>query len=179
MTPFVVFSLPRSRSFWLSKLLGCRHDPSRFFAHDADIQSFFAGERGAVDTAMALIALKVQTLVPTLRMVTIRRPVEECFNSVLRLPVKIVDADRLRLRLYEIDLALDLAEHMGARSFLAEELDDFEACAELYRHCRGEPLHPSRWKLFASKNLQTDFVASLNDCASNRDGLSRVYGGMP
>ena len=55
MIPFVVLTLPRSRSFWLSKFLDCPHDPSRHFRDPADVVAYFNDGASSVDTGLGMI----------------------------------------------------------------------------------------------------------------------------
>lgn len=176
MRPYLVLSLPRSRSFWLSRLLGCAHDPSRFFKTAADIGGYFQTHDGAVDTGMALIMGKTLKVVPNLRVITIRRSVDDCLKSILNLPFIISDYDKLCDRLVAIDECLDELESWGANSIQFDDLNDYTICDDLVSRCTGLGLNRVQFDDMRAVNLQADLGAVLNDLAKNHEGMQCVYG---
>lgn len=88
--PFIVFSLPRSRSAWLAHWLhDAKHHP---VGHDISIEcdrpaqfveSYANGMRGTIETGAVEYYKKILDAVPELKVVLVRRPLEEVHNSLM------------------------------------------------------------------------------------------------
>src|SRR4029079_9933596 len=94
-SPFVIFSMPRSRSFWLSRFLSygpwqCGHDEARHCRSLDDVTSWLSQPfTGTVETAAA----PFWRLLPEGgRVVTLRRPVDDVLGSTRRTGMEFDDA---------------------------------------------------------------------------------------
>lgn len=82
--PFLVLSLPRSRSAWLSVLLGCAHDPIAEYRSPKETLDEIAKGRSAIDTALASWPDEVLAHRHRIRMAFLLRPQTECWESFRR-----------------------------------------------------------------------------------------------
>lgn len=172
--PFLVLSLPRSRSFWLSKLLsfegrGCDHDPSRFWTNAFDAVRYFAFPlAGAADTGLICVWHSLRPLLPRdLAVVVVHRPVPEVVESLRRLgaPHSPRGLDEMARRLRDVD-----GLHVKA-----EQLDTYDTCAEVFRHCLGSTLPEDRWRTYSRLNLQCDRMDYELSIAANAAGIKSFY----
>lgn len=171
MTPFVVLSMPRSRSFWLSRFLSSPerpvgHDISRWFVSHAEIREFFASPgAGAVDTALGMIWDRLH--IQGVNTVILHRDPDEVARSLaaIGMPVGITYAYASKLR--------------AMRGFHVEQADlDCQDGAEMvYRYCTGRKMPKGRWRKFIGRNLQRDVEAMRRDVMANLAGIKTVFGG--
>lgn len=164
MTPFVVLALPRSRTYWLSHYLNygpwqCGHDEIAHVRSLDDVRSWFAQPcTGTCETAAA----PFWRLLPAgVRVVTVRRPVDEVLGSLERTGVAF-DRELMRRVLGMHDRKLDQVEHrLGARRFEFAELAEERTCASLFEHCLGIGHDHDWWQRLAAINLQRNFYHML------------------
>lgn len=165
-TAFVVFSLPRSRTTWLSRFLTygdwhCGHDELRHMRQLEDVRSWLAQPNtGTVETAAAPFWRLALHLVPDLRIVTIRRDPDEAAASAVRAGLG-KDLRAMAIHFRQMDHKLGQIERRtGCRSFQYEDLKRHEVCADLFMHLL--PYCPSyaRWAALDQENIQTS-VAPL------------------
>lgn len=163
--PFVIYSLPRSRSFWLSRYLNyggwtCGHDEARYIRGLDDVKSWLAQPCvGTVETA----ASPFWRLLPaTAKVVVIRRPIAEVVASLSRTGLSF-DAERLDQRLRYLDHKLDQIEKRtpGVLSVKFADLADEATCAKVFEHCLPFKHESERWARLSAMNLQTDLPALL------------------
>lgn len=157
MTPFVVFALPRSRTTWLSVFLAygewqCGHDELRHLRSLADVASWFAQPHtGTVETAAAPFW---RLLPPDVRVVTVRRPIDQVLDSLAR--VVAVDRVATLQQLQRLDRKLDQIEwRLNARRWAYDELVSESACAELFTYCTDLPHDPAWYQYMAPANVQS------------------------
>src|SRR5215469_4135466 len=87
--PFVIFALPRSRTFWASRYLSyggwhCGHDEAAHLRSEADVRSWLAQPAtGTVETAAAPFWRLLRHYRPDARVAVIRRPVDEVLASCM------------------------------------------------------------------------------------------------
>jgi hypothetical protein len=179
-----VFSLPRSRSFWLSRFLShngwtCGHDEIRHLRSLGDARAWLARPRtGTAETAAAPFWRLLRRLAPDARVVVVRRDPAAVFASLLRLPVAF-DAAVMVRQLRRLDAALDevSAHWPGALSVSFEDLRCEAACAAVYEHCLGQPHDPAWWAALAGQNLQADVVSVLREVLANQRLMARLRRG--
>jgi GNAT superfamily N-acetyltransferase len=153
---FIVYGLPRSRTFWLSQFLSyrewtCGHDESRHVRSLADVDCWFSQPAtGTVETAAApywrLIHWKRD--LPT---VVVRRPVEEVMASLRRLGMEPSEA---YLRKLEAKLTQISARVPGALTVAYADLAREDVCAKVFEHCLPYKHDPEWWRFVAPLNLQ-------------------------
>lgn len=179
--PFLVLSLPRSRSFWLSQLLGVPHDPSIGFRNNDDLRAFLTRPNcGACDTGMIGILPKILGIVPDINLVTVRRPVADVYRSTMNLPIIMPQPEVLLQVFATLDVMLDMAEYgHGARRFEFDDLDERDVCDEMHQICWGNPVPDKTWARLNGTRLVVDPVAEMARVEANRDGIARVYGDGP
>lgn len=167
---FLILALPRSRTFWLSHLLSCAHDPSAAFESKADIGPFFASA-SAVDTGLTMIWREVANRAPELRICTVRRPLKDVVESVkayagLDIPeaLRVLDS-----RLNEVEA------YLQCPSFSYASLDRLEGCAALYEYCLGTPMPPTLYLSLRPRNLQIPAATALTTLSSRASALQKVF----
>src|SRR6185437_13562353 len=115
MNGFVIFALPRSRTNWLSQFLSygdwhCGHDQLRYMRSLDDVKNWLALENtGSCETVAAPFWRLLVKYTPDIRAVTIRRPIEEVTESLIRLGVP-TPPDEIRKSLANLDHKLDQIE---------------------------------------------------------------------
>lgn len=163
--PFVVFSLPRSRSAWLSKFLSygpfhCAHDELRHCRSLADVESWLAQPcTGTCETAASPFW---RLLKPGVRVVTVTRPVDEVLASLRRGGLVFEDAVmRPVLRHHEAKLRQIAARLPDVLTVTFEALRDEATCARVFEHCLGLPHDSAWWQRWAGENVQRNMQEFL------------------
>ncbi len=142
MPPFAVFSLPRSRSAWLSRFLtygewSCGHEEIRNLRSIDDIKLWFSQPNtGTVETAGAPWWRTMLKFAPDTKVVVVRRPVEEVFDSLMALPGVTFDPAVLMPLLYKLDCKLNQIEARipNELSVRFADLADEAVCARVFEH---------------------------------------------
>jgi hypothetical protein len=171
--PFIVHALPRSRTFWLSRLLThrgwtCGHDEARHVRSLEDVKSWLSMPLvGSVETAAAPWWRLVQQVRPDIRTVVVRRPVEDVILSLLRTGVAF-DAPKLRAAMIKLDRKLDQIEARvpGCLSVTFDALAHEATCARIYEHCLQMPSDPAWIASMSPINLQVNLPAAVQYCAA-------------
>lgn len=161
--PFFVLGLPRSRTFWLSRLLtyrdwSCGHEELRHIRSFEDAKSWLSQPcTGSAETALA----PFWRLIPKdARLVIVRRPVAEVKDSLLRLSMPEgagFDPIALDGLLKQTDAKLD---QIAARwpSFKLNvnfhDLGNEAVCKEIFEWCLPYQFDADWWRAFSKVNLQ-------------------------
>jgi len=178
--PFVVFALPRSRTFWTSRFLSyggwhCGHEECLHLRSLADVRSWLAQPlTGTVETAAAPFWRLLLRLRPDTRIALIRRPVAEVTESLLaQLPF---DPPALMTQMRRLDAKLDQIEQRctSALSISYAELATEAGCAELFEHCLPFQHDPLWWQRLAGVHLQIDLAAMLRYCQAHAPQLLKM-----
>lgn len=176
---YLVLGLPRSRTFWLSRLLQCEHD---LLGRCSDVDEFWrtlAGG-GAVDTTA--VALAHEAARRGVRMAVVWRPLGEVLESLTALDLPGWDparAETLFTAFEEALLGLDVP------TFMWSDLSNESVARELWRVVRpGEAFPEGRYNAIVDRNLQTDVRAQIR--GANRalvDDMAqrvlRMHGDVP
>jgi hypothetical protein len=170
VTPFVVLSLPRSRSFWVSRFLSyggrrVAHDPSRFFTGPDDIAKYFRDPAaGAVDTALGL----VWSGIPGVKVATIWRPVYEVESRLRALgrPQREQAIQRLDDKLSAIPAARFEFHSLGVEA----------EARRLFQYCLEQPFDRDWWLKFRGVTLECDRAEYEADVVRNIAGIQATYG---
>ncbi len=138
--PFLVFSLPRSRSAWLSNLLTydgafCGHElMAEFPTPEALSQALTSSEMvffGNADTSQSLHFERLVELMPEAKMVAIMRPVEEVMASVEKLGLP---CSRERMQPF-VEAMERVADAPDVLTVNYGDLSDEGVCESIVRHC--------------------------------------------
>lgn len=182
MRNFVVFSLPRSRTAWLSVFLShgewiCGHDEIRHLRQLEDARSWLAQPMtGTVETAAAPFWRLVQHMRPDLRLVTIRRDPDEVAESAVRCGLA-SDLDMTVKVMRRLDRKLGQIERRtGARSFRFEDLKREDVCADLFEHLLPYKHDSARWAELDRTNLQINTSGLTRYVAAYRPQIERLSG---
>jgi len=181
--PFLISALPRSRTAWLAAFLStggwtCHHQVAVRMRSIPDMVRFFQQPcTGAAETAVSLGWMLFRYYLPELRTVVIRRPVEECVASMLRVDVAAVavyNEGVLRHGLTREAAALDaLAEQPDVLAVDYADLAREDACAAVFEHCLPFPFPRARWLEMRERNIQADVKGLLRYYQANRVALDR------
>lgn len=158
--PFIIYALPRSRTFWLSRYLSygewsCGHDELRHARALDDVTAWFSQPyTGTIETLAAPWWRLAQT--PTkidIRTIVLRRPVSEVVASLARLGF---DPRLMQPMMTKLDRKLDqiAARVPGCQSFSFDELRSESGCARVFEACLPYKHDPEWFSLMAPKNLQ-------------------------
>lgn len=183
MTPFVVFSLPRSRSAWLSRLLTygewvCGHEELRHMRSLDDVRAWFSQPYiGTCETAAAPWWRLLEQVAPGARVVVVRRPVDEVIASLMNLPKVVFDPAILAREIHHMDRKLGQITRRlpGVLSVRFEELSREDACAEVFEHCLPDYAHDhAHWKALSGQNIQIDMRALMRHFVAFRPALEKL-----
>lgn len=168
MTPFVCFSLPRSRSTWLSVFLS---RPGRLVGHDIGVTCASPAEFsmhlqhdliGTCETGAAFAWRLIKRIVPDVRFVVVKRDPAEVQRSLARFGLADPDLEQRAELLDEIS-----AQH-GTLTVSFESLTRQASCAELYEHCLHAQMDPHWWAALDPINIQVDMARQLERLHVNR-----------
>jgi LPS sulfotransferase NodH len=176
MPPFIVLSLPRSRSYWLSKFLAyggwtCGHEEIRHLRSLADLASWWSiPMNGSCETAGA----PWWRLIPNeVRIVTVRRPVYEVHGSLMAKGQ--FEPQTLGRQLVYLDRKLDQVQARRSCLTLAyQELNWDQACAEMFEYCLGMEMPLAWWQALAPLNWQIDLPGLLRHFVAHRPQLDQM-----
>lgn len=179
VSPFIVFALPRSRSYWLSRFLSysqwhCGHDEARHARSLDDVKAWFGQPfTGTVETGAAPFWRLIRNYCPDIRVVTIRRPIDEVVQSLARFGF---DAAAVRPIMARLDHKLDQIEHRwpGVLSLDFGNMVSEQTCARVFEHCLGLSHDPAWYSAMAPINLQVDFPALIRYAQAYHPQLDKL-----
>lgn len=177
--PFIVFGLPRSRTYWLSRYLSygewsCGHEEIRHARSVDDVKAWFSQPlTGTVETAAGPWWRLIQSIRPDIRIVVIRRPVDEVVESLVALGF---ERDIMRPFMRRMDTKLDQIEHrvFGVLSIRFRDMADEHVCAEIFEHCLPYRHDPAWWAYMAPINMQIDMRALVRYFHAYQPQLDKV-----
>ena len=176
--PFIVFSLPRSRSAWTSRFLSyggrkCGHDLAPQCGSLDEFTGLLRGEyAGTAETGAVVGWRALLRRLPGAKVAIIRRPVPEVYASLARFGL---GCSALMDELLDRDAMLDqLANVHGVKSFAFSDLGGIEACRGLFEHCLGQPFDWEWWESLASINVQVDVAERLRFLTDNRERIEAL-----
>lgn len=173
MRPFIVFSLPRSRSTWLSLFLSYG---GRQIGHDIGVdcrtrEDFLArlGD-GTCETGAAFAWRRIRQAVPDCRFALVYRPIHEVCASLERFGL---DGwwPEMQKRLFDMD---EIARETDALIVDYHEMDRPEVCERLFEFCLGEPLDIAWWARMDAMNIQTDMPKQIAKLVDNRAAIEAL-----
>jgi len=180
--PVVIFSLPRSRTAWISRFLTyrdwqCGHDEARHCRSLDDVRAWLSQPcTGSVETAAAPFWRLLMGMRPEARVVTIRRPVADVVASLMRLGGEAFDETLLAIVMQRLDRKLDQVE-ARVPGVLRIEFDDLateDGCRRLWEYCLPYPFDAKWYELLASANIQVNMGLVLRYFAAYRPQLDKL-----
>lgn len=171
-TPFIVYGLPRSRTFWLSHFLSygdyhCRHEQAMFMRTIDDVRSWFAQDfTGASESAAAPGWRLIQHYRPDIKTLVVRRCAADVVNSVMAMPLQgVATFERPaveRLMAY-LDRMLNQieAECPNVLSVDFADLATEAGCARAFEHCLPYKHDRAWWDIFAPMKLEVNSRALM------------------
>lgn len=172
MVPFIVFTLPRSRSAWLSHFLSSDdvqvgHDLILECAYVSDFFRLLDARGGTIETGAITGAKVIRRMRPDIKMAVVRRPVDQVIRSLVGIGLANLVPRQIEQRAELLD---ELSKEPGVLTIAFEDLATYDACNRLTEFCRGAPCPPERWDRFADFNIQLNIprrVAKLQAKAVN------------
>lgn len=168
LMPFAVFTAGRSRTLWLSAFLSygvcvCHFEALAKVSNFQEVMHMLAVPgMGAAETMSAPGWPLLLTAAPTLRVVVVRRPIEEILASLVEATKgKIeLDTDVLRRLLSYIVRALErLARQPQTLAVDFDELEREETCKAVFEHCLPYKHDSGWWNFMNAKVLEPDLIA--------------------
>lgn len=170
--PFVIFGLPRSRTYWLSRFLSydgrvCDHDPSRFFRTRADVGAYFNRPlAAAVDTALGLIWADVKDALPdNLRVAVVHRSQRAVAASLEAIGAPVPDLGAFAAKL----------EQIGGEHFEFDELNREAQARAMFEWCLDRPFDRAWWMGLRDVRLECNKAAYVRDVERNLAGVRAVF----
>lgn len=181
-SPFVILGLPRSRTAWLAKFLtykgwSCGHEELRHMRGLGDIKAWLSQDfTGACETAAAPWWRLLVKYRPDVKIVTIRRPVQEVVNSLLALDMQghySFNHEIISREIRRLDAKLDQIEARvpGVISIDYDDLREEWACAGIFEHCLGLPFDEDWWLKLDQENVQCSMIGLMRYFDANRSAL--------
>lgn len=180
MTPFIIYALPRSRTYWLSRYLTygqwkCGHEQIRHIRGLDDVKSLLDMPfSGTAETAAAPFWRLIHKMRPDIKAVVIRRPVDEVIESLMATGLGF-DRSRLEVEIKKLDTKLDQIESRvnNVVSFRFDRIDE-SACALLMNHCLGVDYEAAHYARFSGQHLVCDLDALIRYFNAHRPQLERL-----
>jgi|GEM_PF-1313623 len=180
-SPFIIYALPRSRTYWLSKFLShgvtkCGHDEMRYIRGLDDIKSLLNMPfYGSVETGAAPWWRLIHAMRPDIRTAIIRRPVEQVVASVMATGVGFDEA-RLTQNMKRLDAKLDQikARIPDVLEISFDDLREQHSCSLLFEHCTGKPPASGWFEFMDPLKMTIDFEAMIRYYQAHTAQLERV-----
>lgn len=174
--PFIVFSLPRSRSAWMTHFLSyppfqCGHDMATYCESVSDFLGMFAsGMVGTCETGAVEAWRVIRAEMPECKFVVVRRPLPDVLASFARHGLSPDEAQLIQ----RANLLESVASLAGTLVLDYSELDGYLGCRRLFEFCLGLPFDWAWWEFYSQYNIQVDLRAQLELCRVNAPGLARL-----
>lgn len=182
MPPFVVLSLPRSRSAWLSDFLTygdwmCGHEELRHMRSLDDVTAWFSQPNiGTAETAGAPWWRLLDRFAPGARILIVRRPVNEVVDSLMRLPGLSFDRAATERLMTLLDRKLDQIEARmpNVLSVKFDDLNTEATCAAVFEHCLPYKHDHDHWAERADTNIQINMPAMMRHYQAYRPAMEKL-----
>lgn len=175
--PFIVFALPRSRTYWLSRWLATAalapvgHDTA-IEADSVDIflECLFRNVRGTVETGAVDAAPLVMRAIPNCRVAVVLRSVSEVAASLASagFPFELRELERRAAALEQ------LAGQPGVFLCLADDLGDVRTCAKLQEHLLGRAFVYQAWDAWQGSRTVIEPGPRLARLAERHDAIAAL-----
>jgi len=158
--------------------MGCGHDQLRYMRSLDDIKNWLSLDKfGTCETAGAPFWRLLLKYAPDIRVVTIRRPVNEVIGSLARIGVE--NLYEIRKGLIKLNHKLDQVEARmpNVRSYEYADLEDEVTCGELFEFCIPDYGHDREWwEKWNATNVQTNFPALTRYVGANMKAINKLAG---
>lgn len=182
---FLVLGLPRSRTFWLSKFLSygdyeCAHEESRYLRSADDAKTWIKQDfHGSAETAIAPFWRLFHKHNPDLRIVVVRRPVEDVVRSFMALDLRgicDINEDLLTKNMRHLDAKLRQIAARAANTVSVDfkDLDNVEVIRRVFEHCVPYRFDPLWWHRLLPINLQCNMRSIARYVLSYKGELDRM-----
>lgn len=175
-SPFIIFSLPRSRSKWTSEWLkssglSVAHDLGIDCGSVSDFLGYFQqGLAGTCETGAGFAWKLLRYYMPKARFLTIHRPRAEVLASLARFGLFGLEEEMLRREL----MLQVIAQQPGTMSLSWESLDHPDCCEKLWDFAMG-PQAPDfdfdNWQNYNLHNIQVDMGERLSRLFQNHRAI--------
>ncbi len=182
---FIVLALPRSRTYWLSKFLSygdyeCGHEEARHLRSIEDARIWLnRSYAGSAETSISPWWRLIQKFRPDVRIVTVRRPVDQVVDSLMRLDMGDVgsfDRDVISKAVLRLDAKLDQIERRmpNVLSVQYEDLSSEDVCASVFERCLPYRHDHEWWSALAPVNMQINMRSMMRYMAAYRQPLDTL-----
>lgn len=176
MNKFMVLSLPRSRSFWLSHFLShgayeCAHDLLVSCGSIEEFANKLASYDGTCETAAMVGWRLIVHRWPQMRLVVVKRPIDEVIDSILEQGFQ-VERSFLEEREHMLD---SLSSLPGVKTYSFASLEEQSTCKEIFEFCLQEPFDLQWWEELRNIDLQIDFKARVQLIGANALALNALH----
>ena len=168
---FVVYSLPRSRSAWLSHYLTykdhtCLHEPAMTMRHPDDYYSLLKVKNvGIADTGIAQGWRLIEYACPGIKTVVVHRPVEEAVDSLMKLDLAGIATYEKTSLTKHFEYGKRMLDEISRRSDVLSvnfsDLNHEEVCKKIFQHCLPYEFDYEHWKYCSELNIQIDVKGML------------------
>lgn len=174
--PFVVFSLPRSRSAWTSVFLSapgaaCGHDigPTLDFPDDFErlLTTKFVG---TCETGAAFAWRLIREQLPQAMFVVIRRDPAQVIRSLEAFGI-VGQEGEMWGRARDLD---QISAQPGTLTLDFDDLGKAWQCGRLYWHCLGRPMPMTWWQQLQRLNVQVDMDRQLKMLMERRPQIEAL-----
>lgn len=173
MAQFLILSLPRSRSKWLSIYLSyagrkCGHDLAVECSSIKDFEERLNLVDGSAETGAMLGWKLIKEKMPKVKLLVIRRPVGEVADSFARHGITI-DPGLLEARA----AVLDACSASGVPSFAYSALDHGEVARAIFEYCLDLGWDQEWWEGLRQRNIQIDLPRRMHELWARREALGQ------
>lgn len=179
--PFLIYTLSRSRTAWLSEFLTygpwwCEREIAVAMRSIQDVVDWFGRPYvGTCETGVAQGHWLLRHYVPGIREVVVRRPVEEVIQSMLALKIdgfRYEEPSLRRTMEYGDRLLAKISARPGVLSMTYADLETETACQRLFEHCLQMPFDREWWLRRKDVNIQIDIGDILRYYHANISAIS-------
>lgn len=154
---FIVFALPRTKSYWLSRFLSykglvCEHD---YLDRNFDNPWMI----GTVETGQVPFWRDIKVEHPLAKTVTVRRDFDQIADSLEKLDLPVSRSDMLILMEY-LTVCMDNVERLypDTLAITYDDLQTEEGCKKVFEYIMEIPFDREWWLSLKDQNLQVDTI---------------------
>jgi len=169
---FVVFSLPRSRSAWLSLMLA-RHGQ---VGHDIGVECSAPDDfvrapfLGTCETGAAFAAPLIRKLLPAAKFVVVKREARDVAARLIQLGYG-DQSEEMRQRSDDLNA---ISSMFGTLTVQYEDLKQYVTCNMIHAHCLGRGLDWDWWRTLDVLNVQVDLPRERARLAINAGRIAAL-----
>jgi hypothetical protein len=179
--PYIIYSMGRSRSAWLSAFLNYKdwksyHEVLQRCRSLQNIRELLSIPNiGIVETGAIAGRLLIKYACPDIREVVILRNVEDAMASLLKTETHGLvtwDLDKLHRIMHYSDRELrKLSKNPNVLTIEFEELSTAEGCKKIFEFCLPYEFDQEWWELGKDQNIQVDMKQFFIYYNNNRDQI--------